>query len=108
MDQKITVINRTGSSIFVGVKTSNQSAGFQDNALASATINPGESKPVYVASSYAPPFDVGYITASGGSNNFGNSSPVQTLLTRNVYPDSIVTITSTVATRGGGETSSGN
>jgi len=105
MSDKITVINRTGSTISVGI---GQNGGGQPGVLwspvGSADIPPGESTPVTVVASNGnspetmAPFDVGYLTASS-SNPFKFGSSTRALITHNVYLDSIVTITSTVSTK---------
>ncbi|MEO1365838.1 MAG: hypothetical protein AAFX50_01590 [Acidobacteriota bacterium] len=100
---KITVINRTGDQVRVGIDNQYGTLdmdiyGYQ----AHGTLEPGQSSG-FVTTSGSPPYRVGFVTTYSGNS----ALPCRGLIVRDVFPNAIVTLSTTLGTRPDSQPSDG-
>ncbi|MEM9554031.1 MAG: hypothetical protein AAGC60_07215 [Acidobacteriota bacterium] len=95
----ITVINRTGRDVFVGID--NESYGVPNPAIAGrqaqGVLTPGQTSG-FVTISGAPPYQVGFFTSLSGYG-LAPGYTAKGVIVPDVFPNAIVTLTTTLGTR---------
>ncbi|MES2639478.1 MAG: hypothetical protein V4850_08330 [Myxococcota bacterium] len=98
---KVTVINRTGGTVWVGLDNyvhSYAPGGVMHGRMANRQLGPGASADMTVSG--AGPVQVGYVTVMSGYPSGYQSSGVRAIVLYNVFPGALVTVATELAMPG--------